>query len=744
MSTNNLPPSDSTPNGRDITLQKGTPAEPADMQWSPVMPQVIQPQEATILTYLNALRRHWLAATGFGLLCAAIAGAAVWFLQPPVYTAAALLRVAASEQQLVFKTAERSAMTAFGIYKGTQQQLLKSPFVLTAALRKPGIAKLQVVKDELDPVVWLSSELKVTFPGDAEIMQVSLTSKDKDAAKEIVSAVVGAYMDEVVDVERNKRRGRLSELERVHAEKQAEMRSKRTELKQLAEHLGTADDEALTLKQQIYLQQFAAFRNELIKIQFEVMRAEGEIEAKKSLLKNFDELQISEYELETAARNDLIASQLMQTMMGIRNAMAYTEATAVPDSVSKVGAKQNRNMKAIANQFELRKVELLEELKIRMRARLESDVRTLAAQLEILRGHEKTLELDVGHMRQEAEDFGESSVDIQVMRSELNQIDSILAGIASERERLEVEIQSGSRITLVQPSQVSGIPDKTLRLPLTGFAMLLGFFIPGACVAFWDTRAQRVNSALEISMGLGLQVIGSVPIIPTRAIGQTPSKSKKQQEWRLRLTESIDSIVARLLRKADIDESRVLLISSATSGEGKTTLATQLAISFARAGRKTVLVDFDLRRPSMHGIFELPLEPGSSEVLRQESGVLEIVQETAAENLSVITAGQWDRHALSALANGGAGKMLDKLREEYDFVVVDGCPVLPVADTRLISQHVDSVILSVLRDVSQAPKVLAACEILEAFGAVDLGVVMTGSGEDLYTRRYGYKPRIPA
>ena len=140
----------------------------------------------------------------------------------------------------------------------------------------------------------------------------------------------------------------------------------------------------------------------------------------------------------------------------------------------------------------------------------------------------------------------------------------------------------------------------------------------------------------------------------------------------------------------------------------------------------------------------MPLEPGVTEVLRGGSDVLEVVQESGADNLSVVTAGRWDRQALTALANGAAGSLFEKLRAEYEFVVVDTSPILPVADTRFVSQHVDVVILSVFRDVSRAPKIMAACELLEAFGVHTVETVVTGPSEKLRDRDLRYEPSASA
>ncbi len=271
---------------------------------------------------------------------------------------------------------------------------------------------------------------------------------------------------------------------------------------------------------------------------------------------------------------------------------------------------------------------------------------------------------------------------------------------------------------------------------------MLGLALPICGVALWDIRTQRINSSAEVAKRLGLTVFGSVPMIPDRAIRKLATPSKERKHWHGRLTESVDGIAARLLRKATLDGRRVILVSSAVSGEGKTTLATQLAMSLARSGRKTALVDFDLRRPVIERIFGLPLEPGISNVLREEASLEDSAQETAITNLYVIPAGRLDQDALVALSKGGDRRIFDTLREKFDFVVVDGSPVLPVADTRFLSQNVDTVILSILRDVSQGPKVVAACEMLESFGSKDVGVVVAGANEDPYSYDPYYRRRM--
>jgi len=186
------------------------------------------------------------------------------------------------------------------------------------------------------------------------------------------------------------------------------------------------------------------------------------------------------------------------------------------------------------------------------------------------------------------------------------------------------------------------------------------------------------------------------------------------------------------IRKARLEQHSVIMISSALAGEGKTTLASQLAVSLAASGQRTVLVDCDLRRSVLHQLFEAKLQPGLSEWLSGRADVISVIQPTGIDNLSLVAAGRRNESTLGQLAGDEIEKVFQTLRTGFDFIVVDGSPVLPVVDARLIGQHVDSVVLSVLRDVSCAPRISAACEILKSFGIPLLGAVVLGSRAEAY------------
>jgi capsular exopolysaccharide synthesis family protein len=287
-----------------------------------------------------------------------------------------------------------------------------------------------------------------------------------------------------------------------------------------------------------------------------------------------------------------------------------------------------------------------------------------------------------------------------------------------------------------QPARVSAI-DSRSRLTKTLGIGFVWFLIPVALIVWLDARKGRISSGTEVVQGLGFSVLGAVPLVPLRVMRRLDGPSNKEKYWRALLSESVDSIAAVLLRGAKSNTLHSVMVSSANAGEGKTTLAANLATSLGGAGCRTLLVDFDLRRPALHRLFDLPLQPGLCEVLRDRTACEAAIQATRIPNLSFLAAGRCHAIGLAGLASFDLKSLFAELRDKYEFVVVDGSPILPVVDTRLIAQHVDTVVLSVLRDVSCVPQVRAAGELLRKFAIPILGVVVTGSRGDAYPGSYG-------
>ncbi|MGO8747647.1 MAG: polysaccharide biosynthesis tyrosine autokinase [Thermoguttaceae bacterium] len=731
--------------------------------------------------YLHAFRRHWLVTILVGLLCAAIAAPAVWFGYKPQFSAVSSLHIASNQQAILFTSPDHTA-TVFEIYKSTQQQYLKSRFVLTAALRnKPEFASFSVFRGEPDEVDWLGRNLSVEYPGNSEIMNVSLRGANAEEVSALVNAVVEAYMTEVVSKEQGQRAERLSQLDRLYADTENDWRSKRSQMRTLAERLGTGERETLTLQQQIALQQSSACRTELTAIHLKCMRSKAELQALKNgrqapgqakltdaqldallliafgieppdksemtqadlvsmgglsdvllpLALGTGEVEVTEAELDASIRSDPTTAGLWHNVAARRARISQIRATLTPAAAAGQSRRNEAEIAAAEKQLVELRPKLLEELKGRKLATVQANIEQLQSEVGFLETEEKQLQKEVDDAEKLAKSVGGSSIELEMMRTEISRLEGLLKTVGDEKEKLGVEVRSRPRIEVFQKAEPSAVVSENKKLQLTVFAGLAGFFLPLTAIVWWDVRSRRVNSSGEVSLA-GLKVIGSVPLIPSLALGNAPAASDRNRRWRGRMNESVDAISAQLLYSAERDETRVVLVSSAIAGEGKTTVATQLALSLARTGHRTIVVDFDLRRPSIDQVFGLPLEPGVAETIRKTVEYQDAIQDTEIDNLSVLTAGRTGRGTLKALANGAVKALFADLRSEFEFVVVDGSPILPVADMRFICQHVDAVVFAVLRDVSRVPNIVAACGVLAGFGSHPMGAVVTGSAGEAY------------
>jgi capsular exopolysaccharide synthesis family protein len=314
------------------------------------------------------------------------------------------------------------------------------------------------------------------------------------------------------------------------------------------------------------------------------------------------------------------------------------------------------------------------------------------------------------------------------LADEIKRDEKIVDEISAKLERERVELRAASRVSKYQDAELMKKDTKkqmlaTLVAPLAVLCSVCGG------LALLEHRQRKVRSAAEISRGLGIRVVGAVPRMPNlerHLVGPAGDSDLEGTP----VMESIDAIRTRLLHEADVRSTRVVMVTSATGGEGKTTLASALASSLARAGRKTLLLDGDLRRPSVHELFEVSMQPGFSEVLLGEIEVSEAAAESPQENLYLMPAGQWDREVLLALSRDGLEGIFEKLAEEFDFIVVDSHPVLSATDALLIGRQSDAVVLSVLREVSQMPRVYAAHQQLTGLGIRVLGAVVNGTNPE--------------
>ncbi|NLO22250.1 MAG: CpsD/CapB family tyrosine-protein kinase [Syntrophomonadaceae bacterium] len=175
----------------------------------------------------------------------------------------------------------------------------------------------------------------------------------------------------------------------------------------------------------------------------------------------------------------------------------------------------------------------------------------------------------------------------------------------------------------------------------------------------------------------------------------------------------------------EIDQKcRTLLLSSPNPMDGKSLTTANLAVVLAQAGHTVVLVDCDLRKPSQHTIFELENHRGVSNCLAQNLDISKVTQPSPVDNLSIISSGPIPPNPTEMLNSDATRGFLARLQEEYDYVLVDGPPVLAVADASILARQVDGVILVLRSASSRVDASKEAKEQLKRAGANLIGVVL--------------------
>jgi capsular exopolysaccharide synthesis family protein len=179
------------------------------------------------------------------------------------------------------------------------------------------------------------------------------------------------------------------------------------------------------------------------------------------------------------------------------------------------------------------------------------------------------------------------------------------------------------------------------------------------------------------------------------------------------------------LQFAAVDkELKVLLVTSTSPNEGKSTIAEYLAQSISRTGKKVLALDADLINPTLHLRFGIPNQRGLSNLIMGDVDLTTLAHLEEYPNLSVITSGPIPPNSSELLGSARMRHLMGRLREEYDVIVVDSPPILPVTDAIVISPLTDGVILVVQIGRTRAGEVRHAQEVLQEAHANLLGVVL--------------------
>jgi len=289
--------------------------------------------------------------------------------------------------------------------------------------------------------------------------------------------------------------------------------------------------------------------------------------------------------------------------------------------------------------------------------------------------------------------------------------------------------------------QAAVVPTVSIK-PRKKVAVMMAFALSlaaGIAVAFLlEQLSKTIRSLSEVEDKIGLRVLGSVPKLSSRASKQAATAVLVEQGQGF--SEAIRTIRTGLSLLDLDDPNKVILVTSSIGGEGKSTVAMNLALSFAKVER-VLLFDGDMRRPSIARELNLDRStPGLPELLASKANLNKCITFRDDFNLEILKTGTVPPDPLELLLQGRFSKIMKTLRKTYDRIIIDSPPLLPVSDAAVLSTHADSIVYVVKFDSTGTKQIKAALQKLPRhhvpFASIVLNQVNSGKAES--HGDYGY------
>jgi len=303
-----------------------------------------------------------------------------------------------------------------------------------------------------------------------------------------------------------------------------------------------------------------------------------------------------------------------------------------------------------------------------------------------------------------------------VGRSIAKNLDALIGQLDNrgvDRNAVQLRVLSGPTLN---PSPIS--PRRKLDL---GIGLLLGLAVGVAQALVRHQLDRSIRTSDELARLTKLPTVGVLPLDPAakndpvltpRAAKQRRAEAVRQLRTNLRFVDAASPV-------------RVLVVTSSVESEGKSSTATNLAQSFAEAGRSVLLIDADLREPRVHRYLELERAAGLTSVLIGEAELSQVVQEWGPDGLNVLTSGQLPPNPSELLGSAAMERLVHQARSAYDLVILDTPPLLPVTDAAVTSVLADGVVLLVQHGRTHRDQVARSVEALRSVDARILGTVLS-------------------
>ena len=368
-----------------------------------------------------------------------------------------------------------------------------------------------------------------------------------------------------------------------------------------------------------------------------------------------------------------------------------------------------------------------EEQRIRS---LDSDGRKAAYQQAAQK--EQDLARKVDALKAQLDTQERSNIQYNIYQREADTNRQLYDSLLQRYKEIGVAGVGANNIAIIDPAKVPegpSAPNLPINLALAG---LLGLALAAVATFALDQMDEGVREPAQIPRLLGLPLLGSIPIAENTDTLAELSDQKSE------ISEAYLSIRSNLAFSTDHGFPRSLMVTSTRPAEGKSTTSLALAAVTGRSDRRVLLVDGDLRSPSLNALLNLPNRAGLSNLLAGENNWRPLVHATSFKNVDFLSAGPLPPSAAELLSSDRLSQLMSTMGEHYDHIVVDSAPILGLADAPLVSRAVEGCVFVIEAEGVAVRGIKSALSRLQAVHANILGAVLTKLDQARAGYGYGY------
>jgi succinoglycan biosynthesis transport protein ExoP len=633
------------------------------------------------------------------------------------YTATGILEVVSTSTDEMNRTVTDNASLLFDIK--THAALLTDPSLFNRVLEsgdseirntpwfKSFNGNVQEAKEDLH------DNFEVIMSPESRLLRVSMTYSDPKSCQTIVNVIVDEYLKEQRDINRNKEYGRHQDLQNHQAAEEGALQLANSDINDLEMELNSAGVSGTQGRINTNDMELEALLNNRIKLEEEAQATRDEYNQVLTQI-NVDQ-------------DPPEVSQLIYADPEVANYRERDNQLQLALQEAQNDGPENptvKHLKASEQLVQQKLDQAISEARVRYRTAVTEKIRELLGQkqtqIDAFNKRMDALRAETGHLNelvqrllQKQQDKASIESRLRVIQDQLDQIDNV----SVKRDFAGVD-WAAKPILPETPSFPKLIMSMTLAITL-GLALALG-------IAFLrELMDTSIRSPRDISRVGNMNLLGMVPHEdddPQSAGARLPVVIFEAPHSMM--AEQLRQVRTRLQHSSSLDTTRSILITSPSPGDGKSTIACNLASGLALNGRRILLVDANFRRPELHRVFNLSNEQGFSDVLSSLDQFEQAVQETQVPNLYILPSGPKPTNATELLESQLLTDFIERSLEEFDHVIFDSGPILFVSETVALAPRVDGVV-SVVRARANTRGMLSRMrDSLRQVKAEHLGVVL--------------------